>query len=102
MTVLLIVVPDYASHYFPMSAIAHRVVASGTEVVVATGPCLRDRVVADGFFWSELRMSRGSNTGVRQPRQRGDDLRPFLSSTRNQSSIGPSHGSEEISSKSAY
>ena len=27
MTVLLIVVPDYASHYFPMSAIAQRVVA---------------------------------------------------------------------------
>ena len=81
MTVLLIVVPDYASHYFPMSAIAQRVVASGTEVVVATGPCLRDRVIADGFFWSELRMSRGSNTGVRQPMQRGDDLRPFLAST---------------------
>ena len=78
---LLIVVPDYASHYFPMSAIAHRVAALGTEVVVATGPRLRDRVIGDGFFWSELRMSQGGNTGVRQPTQHGDDLRPFLAST---------------------
>lgn len=78
---LLVVTPDYASHYLPLGAVAARAGASGMEVVVATGPGLRPRIEQDGHRHAELRMSVGSNAGVRSTTQAGDDLRPFFAAT---------------------
>ena len=46
---LLVISPDYASHYGPLAVIARAVKESGRQVVVATGNGLRTRVEADGF-----------------------------------------------------
>jgi UDP:flavonoid glycosyltransferase YjiC (YdhE family) len=79
---LLVVAPDYLSHYLPLSAVARRAAAGGAEVIVATGPGLRPRIGEDGFRWRSLPMSAGSNPGLRPPRQRDDDLTSFLDATR--------------------
>ena len=78
---LLVVAPDYLSHYLPLAAIAARAAQTGIDVVVATGAGLRRRVVHDGYRWTELRMSAGSNPGLRPVVQLGDDLRPFFAAT---------------------
>ena len=79
---LLVVTPDYASHWFPLSAVAAAARARGADVVVATGPALRARVEADGFRWLSLRMSRGSNAGIAGRDDPDDDLRAFFAATR--------------------
>lgn len=82
MTTTLVVVPDYLSHYLPLSGWAHAREQEGVEVVVATGRQLRARVEADGRRWVELTMARGSNAGVRPVDQADDDLGPFVAATR--------------------
>ncbi|MBA3288679.1 MAG: glycosyltransferase family 1 protein [Acidimicrobiia bacterium] len=61
---LLLVSPDYASHYLPLSAIGTEAATVGADVVVTTGPAMAERVAADKFRWRRLDMSRGSNPGV--------------------------------------
>ena len=61
---LLVISPDYASHYAPLAVLAGAARRGGHRVVVATGPALRNRVVADGFEHRELRLGRGSNDGT--------------------------------------
>lgn len=61
---LLVISPDYASHYAPLSILADAARSKGRRVVVATGPALRDRVEGDGFEWRHQRLGAGSNTGV--------------------------------------
>jgi zeaxanthin glucosyltransferase len=61
---LLVISPDYASHYMPMAVLAREASRTGRRVVVATGPALRSRVEADGFEWRLLRLGASSNTGV--------------------------------------
>ena len=78
---LLVVTPDYLSHYLPLSAIAARAARAGIDVVVASGPGLRPRVMSDGHRWTELCMSAGSNAGLRPAVQLRDDLRPFFAAT---------------------
>ena len=78
---LLVVTPDYLSHYLPLNAIAARAARAGIDVVVASGPGLRPRVMSDGHRWTELCMSAGSNAGLRPAVQLGDDLRPFFAAT---------------------
>ncbi len=82
---LLVVSPDYASHYLPMSSIARAAQRRRVAVTVATGPALRAQVERDGFRWRELRMSRGSNPGVLNDRTRldaaADDLSGFFAAT---------------------
>lgn len=82
---LLVVCPDYLSHYLPMSAIAEVARRRGTTTVVATGPALRRRVEGDGFRWQRLVMSRGANPGVLSDRTRrvadSDDLAAFFTAT---------------------
>jgi zeaxanthin glucosyltransferase len=84
MTVLL-VVPDYASHWYPMSALGQEWLDAGERVVVATGPVLRPLVYAAGFEWTELRLGSGSNPGViraaDQPAGEDDHLRRFFAVT---------------------
>lgn len=64
MTRLLVISPDYASHYLPMSAVAHQLGENGYEVTIATGPGLASRVRADGFGYAELVLGAGSNPGL--------------------------------------
>ena len=61
---LLVISPDFASHYGPLAVLARAAHDAGQRVVVATGPNLRQRVEADGFEWRLLRLGAGSNTGV--------------------------------------
>ncbi len=61
---LLVISPEFASHYAPLAVLAGAAVHSGRRVVVATGPSLRRRVEADGFEWRMLRLGAGSNAGI--------------------------------------
>ena len=61
---LLVISPDFASHYGPLAVLARAAHDAGQRVVVATGPNLRQRVQADGFEWRLLRLGTSSNTGV--------------------------------------
>jgi MGT family glycosyltransferase len=79
---LLIISPDYLSHFLPMSAIAAAWKADGGDLTVATGRSIRDHVQAAGLDWRELRMSRGSNAGISGDGSPDDDLRPFFAATR--------------------
>ncbi|MFT5706650.1 MAG: zeaxanthin glucosyltransferase [Oceanospirillaceae bacterium] len=64
MTTLLVISPDYASHYGPLAVIARAVQHSGRRVVIATGHSLRSRVEAEGFEWRELNLAASSNSGI--------------------------------------
>ena len=83
---LLLICPDYISHYLPMSAVAAAGRCRGATVVVATGSLLRERVERDGFQWRHLAMSRGGNPGLLSERERpvadADDLSAFFDATR--------------------
>jgi MGT family glycosyltransferase len=61
---LLIISPDFASHYNPLAVVAAAASDAGRRVVVATGPNLRRRVKADGFEWRMLPLGARANTGI--------------------------------------
>ncbi len=75
---LLVISPDFASHYGPLAVIACEAREAGHRVIVATGPNLRPRVEADGFEWRLLRLGAGANTGVAQ---RDPGLDRFIAAT---------------------
>lgn len=77
----LVVAPDYASHYGPTAAYV-RAHHGDDEVVVATGTAVRPLVQRDGWRWTELTMSAGSNPGLRIVAQPRDDLGAFVDATR--------------------
>ena len=79
---LLVISPDYLSHYLPLSAIAAAWRAGGGDVTVATGQSIGEQVRTSGLDWQELRMSRGSNAGLAADDLPDDDLRPFFAATR--------------------
>ncbi|MGI9052453.1 MAG: nucleotide disphospho-sugar-binding domain-containing protein [Ilumatobacteraceae bacterium] len=83
---LLVVSPDYLSHYLPLSAIARAAQRRQISVTIATGRSLRARIGHDGFRWRELRMSAGSNPGLLSDRSAldaaMDDLGSFFAATR--------------------
>ncbi len=76
---VLILSPDYASHYNPLSVLARAVACTGREVVVATGPALRGRVEAEGHGWRRLSLGPASNPGVVE---HDDATERFLAATR--------------------
>ncbi len=76
---LLVISPEYASHYGPLAVLAGEARAEGGRVVVATGPSLRARVEADGFNWRPLRLGGGSNNGVDAD---GPGIHSFIAATR--------------------
>ncbi len=76
---LLVISPEYASHYGPLAVLAREARADGGRVVVATGPSLRARVEADGFEWRPLRLGAGSNNGVEAD---GPGIQSFIAATR--------------------
>lgn len=86
MSTVLVVSPDYASHYFPLSAVADVLRRRGHRVVVATGYGLRPRVIADGLEHVTLILGPGSNPGLirseDQSEEERDQLRRFFAATR--------------------
>ncbi len=83
---LLVVSPDYASHLFPLLALASPWAAAGERVVVATGPAVAPLVESAGFERVPLVLGRGSNAGVAraddQPQGEDENLRAFFAATR--------------------
>lgn len=83
---LLVVSPDYASHLFPLLALAGAWAEAGDRVVVATGPGVADHVARAGFERVDLVLGRGSNPGTaradEQPRGEDENLRAFFAATR--------------------
>jgi UDP:flavonoid glycosyltransferase YjiC (YdhE family) len=79
--IVLVVVPDYASHWYPLSAVAGALRARGDRVVVATGPALAPLVAAGGHEHVELTLGSGSNTGVR-PSGARSEIDAFFAATR--------------------
>lgn len=76
---LLVISPDYASHYGPLAVIARAAQQDGRRVVVATGHSLRSRVIAQGFEWRELNLAASSNSGVVA---KNPSIERFLAATR--------------------
>ena len=76
---LLVISPDYLSHYTPIAAAASCARAAGEHVVVATGTSLRHRVIGDGFEWRELRIGPSSNSGIVESDQ---SIMRFIEATR--------------------
>lgn len=66
---VLFISPDYASHYYPMSAVGAVLMARGFRVVFATGDALRGPVRADGFDFTPLVLGPGSNSGVMRTKE---------------------------------
>lgn len=83
---VLLISPDYASHYYPMSALAEVLRSRGHRVVVATGPGLREQVRDDGNEHSDLILGPGSNPGVLRLEDQSQEERlqmdAFFDSTR--------------------
>lgn len=79
---LLIISPDYASHYGPLAVVGRAVLNSGGRVVVATGQSMRQRVEADGFAWRLLVLGPDANHGVAN---QSPEIQRFIAATR----IGP-------------
>ncbi len=79
--IVLVVVPDYVSHWYPLSAAASALRVRGHTVVVATGQTLAPLVVADGYRHVELILGSGSNGGIREA-GRDPELDAFLAATR--------------------
>lgn len=84
--IALLVSPDYASHYLPLSAVGQALRARGADVVVATGAGLEARVVADGFEHRLLTLGPCSNPGLirtdDQPVPEAEQLGDFFAATR--------------------
>jgi zeaxanthin glucosyltransferase len=78
---VLIVVPDYASHWYPLSAVADSLRLRGHRVVVATGQALATLVTAGGHEYVELTLGAGSNGGVR-PAGADAEMAAFFAATR--------------------
>jgi UDP:flavonoid glycosyltransferase YjiC (YdhE family) len=83
---VLLVSPDFASHYASLGVLGAEAQRQGERVVVATGPALRPRVLADGFEHVELALGRGSNGGLSrledQPEEERLELQAFYAATR--------------------
>jgi UDP:flavonoid glycosyltransferase YjiC (YdhE family) len=84
--IALLVSPDYASHYLPLSAIGQALRARGAEVVVATGPGLESRVTADGLEHRLLALGPARNDGLMRTEDQAPEeasrLAEFFAATR--------------------
>lgn len=78
---VLVVVPDYASHWYPLSAVADALRGRGNRVVVATGRTLAPFIAADAHEYVEITLGSGSNGGVR-PAGADVEINAFFAATR--------------------
>ena len=83
---LLVISPDYLSHYLPLGEVAAAWRARGGSVVVASGPGMRAKAAEAGFETVDLRLGRGRNSGIAQATEQDEDearrLTRFLEVTR--------------------
>lgn len=86
MSRVLVISPDYVSHYYPLSSIGRELAERGHQVTVATGSGLASRVIGDGFQHSWLPLGPGSNSGVMRPQDQSSveeaQLEEFFAATR--------------------
>ena len=64
MSTVLLISPDFASHYYPLSAIGKELTIRGHRVVFGIGPGLMPRALSDGFETTEVRLGAGNNPGL--------------------------------------
>ncbi|MGF1618472.1 MAG: glycosyltransferase [Acidimicrobiia bacterium] len=64
MSTVLLISPDFASHYYPLSAIGKELLLRGHRVVFGIGPGLAPRALSDGFETIEVRLGAGNNPGL--------------------------------------
>ncbi|CAN5744953.1 glycosyltransferase [soil metagenome] len=76
MSTVLLISPDFASHYYPLSAIGKELVTRGHRAVFGIGPGLDPRALSDGFETVEVRLGAGNNPGL----MRTEDQTPIESS----------------------
>lgn len=81
---LLVLSPDFASHWTPLSVVANAARTAGADVIVATGRVMRPAVEAAGFPWRHLRLGRDANAGVARRRvgDESDAIGRFIEATR--------------------
>lgn len=83
---VLVISPDYASHLYPLAALATAWRDVGEHVVVATGEATAGIVRSFGYDRVPLQLGKGSNPGViraeQQPVGEDDALRGFFAATR--------------------
>ena len=61
---ILIITPDYTSHYYPLIKIGNIFKAKGYEVYFACGDSLKQMVINDGFLHINLVTGEESNSGI--------------------------------------
>ena len=61
---LLVISPDFISHYSPLAVVARAAKKAGRRVVVATGINMAPHVKAEGFEWQMLQLSQSANSGI--------------------------------------
>lgn len=86
MSHILIISPDYASHYYPLSAVGRSLLERNHTVTVASGPAMGDQVKSDGFAHVEISLGPGSNPGLfrvsDQTPEEQEQLESFFETTR--------------------
>jgi zeaxanthin glucosyltransferase len=76
---LLVISPDFLSHYRPLGSLSIAARSQGHRVVVATGPNMRNRVEDAGLEWRPLHLSRSANSGIASI---DPGIRRFIDATR--------------------
>jgi zeaxanthin glucosyltransferase len=61
---LLVISPDFISHYSPLAVVARAVKKAGQRVVIATGVNMAPFAEAEGFEWQMLQLSQSANSGI--------------------------------------
>lgn len=77
--ILLVISPDFISHYNPLAVVARAAKLAGHQVIFATGTNMAPRVKEEGFEWTLLQLSQGANSGIVD---QDAAITRFLSATR--------------------
>lgn len=76
---LLVISPDFISHYSPLAVVARAAKLAGKRVIVATGVNMAPHVQAEGFEWTLLQLGKGANSGIAD---QNPAIKRFLSATK--------------------
>ena len=76
---LLVISPDFISHYSPLAVVARAAKQAGRRVVFATGVNMAPHVQAEGFEWQLLQLSQSANSGIAA---QNPAITRFLNATR--------------------
>lgn len=76
---LLVISPDFISHYRPLAVVARAAKLAGKRVIFATGTGMAPHAKAEGFEWTLLQLSQGANSGIVS---QNPAIKRFLTATR--------------------